>query len=223
MGTRNPIWTRRGNLRRISRIDSAAALAYFTVMKIFALPLALFCVVLPLSAQAAAPKNLGKFGFWTAYSVTEDKQPLCYMILTAHPPQAKDSGKKKAPKRGDITVMITHRPGESSLDVFSYSAGVKFQPASEAVIGIGKRQFNLFTQDDTAWSRDAATDHALSAALRGAESLTLTGTAAKGTLIADTLQTKGAREAYRAISKACGVAVPDAPKPQKKLQPAKPH
>lgn len=162
-------------------------------------------------ALAAPPKSLGKFGYWTAYQLMEGANPVCYMSITAKPPVPKGSKLK----RGDVVLMITHRPAESSTDVVSYAAGTKFKPASEVTMQIGGKTFNLFTQADTAWSRDSATDKALAAALRTGASVTVLGTTASGGPIADTVSLKGSAEAYYAIGKACGLPV-EKPKAEKK-------
>ncbi len=153
---------------------------------------------------AASPQKLGQFGYWTAYQLTEGNAPVCYMTITAKPPLKK--GEKKT-KRGDIVLMITQRPSEGALDVVSYAAGAKFKPASDVSVQIGKKSFAMFTQDDTAWSRDGAADRALAAALRTGQSATLTGTLASGAALADTVNLKGSGEAYYAIGKACGLEV----------------
>jgi hypothetical protein len=80
----------------------------------------------------------------------------------------------------------------------------------------------LFTQNDTAWSRDAATDHALTSAILLAPSLIVSGATAKGDALSDNVNLKGAPQAYKAISKACGIAyeepkqVPTKPAKKKK-------
>lgn len=164
---------------------------------------------------AAVPQKLGKFGYWSAYTITEQGQPVCYMTLTAKPPPDK-SKKAKKTKRGDITIMITHRMQEGSINVFSYSAGTKLKSATEAVITIDKVKFDLFTQDDTAWSRDAQTDRALALAIRKGGTLTFTGLNAKGEKLGDVINLKGAGQAYQAISKPCGVVAPEASRPPAK-------
>lgn len=160
---------------------------------------------------AATPETLGKFGYWMAYKMTENGQPVCYMSITSRPPPSKD----KKLKRGDVVLMITHRPADNSTDVVSYTAGLKFKPSSEVVITAGAKKFNLFTQSDTAWSRDSATDHALATALRNNASLTINGLTARETAIADKFSLKGSFDAYAAINKACGMPVPEAPKASK--------
>ena len=176
------------------------------------------------AAEKAAPKSLGTFGFWTTYRLTEGDQSICYMSLTAPSPQEKQDKKKpKKPKRGPITLMITQRPAENAFDVVSYAAGIKLKPASEATVRMGTTSYSLFTQGDTAWSRDAATDRAIAAAVRHATSLTFTALSAQNTKIADAVQLKGAAAAYKAIGVACGMTVEEpkkTPTPKKAVHPA---
>lgn len=183
--------------------------------------LSLAIIALPVAANAA-PESLGKFNNWETFSYTEDGQTICYMtqtIKTASPsePAVKGKPQPKPASRGPATLMITHRPAENSYDVVSYSTGIKLRPASDAKIQIdAKQNFNLFTQNDTAWSRDAATDKALAAAIRGGGTLSFTGTTAKNGRVSDNVNLKGSAAAYRAISKACGLAVAE---PQVKAKP----
>jgi hypothetical protein len=168
--------------------------------------------------KSATPKLIGTYSAWKAYSYGGGDQPVCYMTLTAH------FAPNKKMKRGDAYLMITHRPSENSKDVVSYAAGYNFKTTSPVDLVIGKKTFDLFTQAGTAWSRDAATDHALAAAIQAGTTIQATGTpATKGaTPITDTIDIKGAAQAYYAIGKACGypVTAPAAPKPAAKA-PAK--
>jgi len=188
--------------------------------------LALSCVlsvVLATPVLAAPPKPLGKFGYWSAYQMVEGNAPVCYMSITAKPPAK--VGNKKA-KRGEVVLMITHRPSENALDVVSYAAGAKFKSSSDVTLKIGSKSFNLFTQGDTAWSRDQATDRAVVEALRGSGAVTISGSLLSGVTLADTVNLKGFNEAYVAIGKACGQTVAplktDKPKAVK-ATPAKPQ
>lgn len=173
--------------------------------------IALFCAfVAPLlisisAAQAAEPRKLGKFDYWTAYQIADAKQPVCYMSLTAKPPIPKGSKLK----RDVVTLMVTHRPAEGVLDVVSYTAGTRLAPSSEVTVQDDSgKVFNLFTQNDTAWARDPAADRALTMSLRAANKVTFTGTAASGGSFADTISMKGSSKAYRAMTEACGLSAP---------------
>ncbi|MDX9688956.1 MAG: hypothetical protein EOM37_07415 [Proteobacteria bacterium] len=160
-------------------------------------------------ARAEVPKELGTFSYWKTYQLTEGTRQICYMSITASPPIGKVKGKKA--RRGDVVLMITHRPGEGSTDVVSYTPGAKFKSSKEVVAKIGKNSFSLFTQADMAWARDAATDHALSLALRGGEQVTFHGTLASGDSLAETINLKGSNKAYETISRACDVQIAPLP------------
>jgi hypothetical protein len=159
--------------------------------------------------QAGGSKSLGVFDAWTAYVLNENGQQVCYMVAKAHP------AKNKKLKRGAAWLTITHRPGENSKDVVSYTSGYNFKPSSDVDIRIGKDSFNLFTEKDIAWSRDAKTDHELAAAIRKNTSLTLTGVPAARNAgsVVDALDVRGGAAAYSAIGKACGYPDNANPKP----------
>lgn len=154
--------------------------------------------------------QIGTFGHWRTYKTTEHNDPVCYMTLTAQFPKSQKF------HRSSAFLTITHRPIENSKDVVSYTAGYNYKPMSSAELHIGKQSFSLFTSQDTAWSRDAATDHKIAAAIQSAPSLSITGTPAKKptTILTDKFALTGATQAYRSIGKACGIEVPEKPKPK---------
>ena len=153
------------------------------------------------AGKLGGPRALGTFDNWTAYEVTERGQPVCYMTLTLHFPN------NTKLHRGDALLTITHRPAENSKDVISYSPGYNYKPMSSSSLVIGHNRFDLFTSQDTAWSRDAATDHKIATAIRTSPLMTVTSTPAnKGvSAFTDKLVLKGASQAYQAIGKACHV------------------
>ena len=155
-------------------------------------------------AHAATPKKLGQYSYWSVYALKEGKSLTCYMSITAKPPKTK---KKMKRKRGDVTLMVTHRPDDGALDVVSYAAGGRLKPASSVKTVIGDKSYSLFTNADTAWARDSATDHELAMALRAGYYVTFLGRLSSGDKFADTVNLKGSAKAYEAMSKACGVKI----------------
>lgn len=153
------------------------------------------------SAHAAEPKVLGSFKDWNAFAFDEGGQKVCYM---SSQPKKKEPA---AAKRGDIYVLITHRPGEKSFDVVSFIAGYSFKKESEATVDVGPKNFKLFTDGETAWARDADTDKALVAAMKDGKGkpMVMKGASARGTKTADTYSLDGMAEAYGAINTACNV------------------
>jgi len=164
-----------------------------------------FAVVLALLSVGVAQASektvkIGTFKDWDAYSYQENGHPVCYML--SHP--VKNEGDYV--RRGDVYAAIAHRPGEGRLDEISLIAGYTFRKDSQVSVRIGKKKFSLFSDSDTAWARDAATDKDIAAAMRAGDFMVVVGTSSRGTKTTDTYSLKGATAAWRAISSACGVA-----------------
>ncbi len=151
------------------------------------------------TAQAQSPKTLGQFGSWTAYSLDEGGQKVCFM--SARP--QKDEGAYK--KRDAISATIAHRPSEKTSNTFSYVAGYTYKPKSDVTVSIDGQTFTLFTDGGTAWAPDQTTDDSLAKATQKGSTMIVTGTSSRGTLTKDTFSLKGSGDAYAAISKACGL------------------
>ena len=158
---------------------------------------ALLALVTP--ALADETKSLGNFRAWDAFSLTEGAAKVCFMATK--PTRTEPAGAR----RGDIYVMVTHRPADKSLGVVSVVAGYTYKKDSEVKVTIDKQTFTLFTDGDSAWARDDAGDKALVAALRSGSSLKVVGVSARGTTTTDTYSLAGSSAAYTAISTACGV------------------
>lgn len=158
---------------------------------------ALAALTLAGTAQAAEPQRIQTFKNWEAYTFGEGKDKVCYMASRP----TKSEGNYK--QRGDVFLMITHRPAEKSFDVVSVVAGYTYPDKGEATIQIGNQTFRLFTAGDTAWSRDE-TDKQLATALRSGATAVVKGASNRGTKTTDTFSLAGATAAYQAITKACG-------------------
>lgn len=152
-----------------------------------------------MTVNAAGPRLLGTFGDWMAYSFVESGNKVCYMA--SQPKTAVGN----YTSRGDIFALVTHRPAERTKDVFSYITGYPYKAGSEVTINVNGRKFKLFTQDDTAWAADAATDSSLASAIRSGSKIVVKGTSKRGTVTTDTFGLKGSGKAYAAISKECGI------------------
>lgn len=159
------------------------------------------CAAVMFSApvQAAEPVLLGEYGNWSAYTLQEGGQKACYMVSAPVNAQGNYSS------RGEVYALITHRPAQNTRDVFSYITGYSYKSGSNAKAKVDSKSFDLFTQDDTAWTPDAAADAALVQSIRKGSKLVVQGTSSRGTLTTDTYSLKGSGDAYSAISKACGV------------------
>lgn len=151
-------------------------------------------------ALAVEPQLINTFGAWTAYTFEEKSGKVCYMA--SQPKKAEGD----YTSRGDIFALVTHRPGEDSLNVVSIVAGYPYKENSEVELTIGNKTFTLFTQGDRAWARTAKADAEITEAIRKGSEMVVKGTSSRGTLTTDTYSLRGSNNAYEAISRACNVS-----------------
>ena len=150
------------------------------------------------TANAAQPNLLGEYGDWTAWSYTEGGKTVCYMASTPK----KDEGKYT--KRGDIYVLVTHRPAEKSFDEVSFVAGYTYNPKAALTVKIGNKTFsNTFTDKDKGWMVNTDEDKKLVEAMKRGDRMIVDGQSNRGTATKDTYSLKGFTTAYKTISAKC--------------------
>ncbi len=148
--------------------------------------------------QKKHTKIIGTYGDWKAYSFTENGSIVCY--ASAQPRQRQP----ESLQRGDVYLLVTHRPSGNSFDVISITNGYTFLSGSAVQAIFSQSSYSLFVNDDTAWAKASSTDSQISASLRRGGSLIVIGTSAHRTNTTDTYSLNGASFALDAIDKACG-------------------
>lgn len=165
----------------------------------------LFLIVLAGSLFSAEPahaqdaRKFGSYGDWDAYTFLEDGHKVCY--VASSPSSAKGNYKK----RGGIFAMVTHRPAEKSLNVFSYLAGYTYKKGDAVTLTIDGQPQTLYGDGEVAWTANPAADEKLIAALRRGKTLTVKGRSDRDTETVDTFSLKGSGAALDAISKECDI------------------
>lgn len=148
-------------------------------------------------ALAQDAEFLGTHRDWHAFQYTENGNKVCYI---ASKPTAHEEGGRQ---RGDIFVLVTHRPAEGTRDVVSVVAGYTYEPNSEVSLTIGNNAFQLFTSEQNAWARDSETDRSVVAAMRAGSEMVIRGRSNRGTDTVDTYSLFGFTAAYNTINEAC--------------------
>jgi invasion protein IalB len=152
----------------------------------------------PAAADNATQQLLADHG-WTALSYSEKDGKVCYLV--GQP----DKSEPANLSRGRVDLYITHRPGEKALNVVHFDAGYPYKPGSSADLDVDGKKFSLFTDKDSAWAADSATDKAITEALAKGKRASLKGSSARGTATTDSYALAGFDKALAAIDKACGV------------------
>ena len=155
----------------------------------------------PPAPPTAAPEDnhLGDAQGWSAYAEAERGGKICYLV--GRPVKSEPH----ALKRGDVYVYVTHRSAEHTYNVVSFNAGYAYKEGSDAELTIDGTQFDLFTNQDTAWARDGETEKSIVEAMVKGRQATLKGTSARGTNTIDTYSLAGFSEVLVLIDKACGL------------------
>lgn len=154
-------------------------------------------LVAPFSAYAGEPRMMAEYGDWEVYKFFEDDNEVCYI---ASQPKGREGNYSR---RGETFALITNRPADNTRDVFSYITGYTYKAGSEAVVTIDGKDYNLFTQDETAWAPDSETDARLAMAIRNGSKMVVKGTSSRGTLTTDTFSLAGSSKAYERMSQEC--------------------
>lgn len=162
----------------------------------------LFLSMLLISSQVFAmdaPKLIGDYNDWSAYTFKEGKNTVCYIASSPK----RDEGNYT--KRGDIYAVVTHRPSDKSFDVVNFVSGYTLKSNSKFTVKIGHETFDkFFLQDDKAWTINDSEDVKLVKAMFRGERMIVEGVSNRGTQTKDTYSLKGFARAYKAINAKCG-------------------
>jgi len=154
----------------------------------------------PVFAQSNA-KLIGDYRAWEALTYKEGGSDVCYMSSSPE----KWTSQPENVRRGDIYLLVTHRPSRGVKDEVSIYTGYTYKQGSDVTLEIDGQDFELFTDGDTAWARDAETDKKLVQAMIRGNKMVIRGTSSRGTLTIDTYSLSGFTAARNAINKACKV------------------
>lgn len=143
-------------------------------------------------------KRIGSFKGWDAYLLNGEKgRTLCYL-------HGQPSKKEPASaKRGEIYLLVTHKPAEKIRNEVSIFFGYPLKPESKADAQIGATRIAMFTHAEAAWADNPEMDASLVDALKKGKQLVVSGQSAKGTKTTDTYDLAGFGDALKAIDKAC--------------------
>lgn len=131
----------------------------------------------------------------TDWNVYHDSSDTCYI---ASVPIAEDGNWSK---RGQPYILVNFKDGKP--DEINASSGYPYKKNVDAELTIEGKKFKLYTEGETAWARDSATDKEILAAMKAGAKMKLRGISGKGSYSEDTYSLKGISAAYKRMVELC--------------------
>ena len=152
------------------------------------------------SAQQDSRRHLGSYRDWDAFVYGTGANRTCHMISV---PKSSTASKKNA-RRGDIYVMVSHRPEYGITGEINAVMGYPIRQGSSATIRIdGRKRIEFFTEGTGAWAYDPKDDAETVAAMKRGSGMVVSATSQRGTNTSDRYSLSGFTAAYNAITRAC--------------------
>jgi hypothetical protein len=154
----------------------------------------------PAAAPAPAgnqPATLGTFGNWGAFASDTPKGRVCYAL---------SQPKERLPanlNRNPAFLFISTRPAENVRNEVSFVLGFPPKDGADGQLTVGKTNYVIKTQADTAWLKTPAEDAALVELLKKTPNASLKITSKRGNLLTDNYVTNGLTQALEQVKKAC--------------------
>jgi invasion protein IalB len=155
------------------------------------------------SAAAVAggmkPTLLGQFGDWGAYTAAPGGKKICFAIAKPSTSETTPPNKPRNPSY----MFISTRPSDKVTNEVSIVIGYPFKPSADATLAVGSSSFDLYTQQDGAWIKNAAEEAKLIEAMRAGQNAVVKGVSAKGTHSTDIFSLKGLAQALERSDQDC--------------------
>ena len=151
-----------------------------------------------LSAPAVARDALGMFGQWGAFR--DSAVPRCYAIAMAEAPRHAISGSKR---ETEPYTDIGTWPVRAIRGAVHFRLSHRVAPGAAIQLSLAGQHYRLAGAGLDAWSADARMEAAIVAAMRSAETMTLSAHDRANKPFADSYALSGAATAMDAAALAC--------------------
>jgi hypothetical protein len=147
-------------------------------------------------ALAETPASLGTFKDWSAHSLLENGNLICFVVASPEEKWPKNV------KHGDVFFMVTNWDRVNSEP--SILTGYTFKENSEAVVEVGSTKWRLFTENNGAWLRERSDERTLINAMKRGSSMRVKATSERGTATEYSISLSGITAAINQINSSCG-------------------
>jgi len=150
-------------------------------------------------AGGTKPTLLGQYGDWGAYMASPGGKKICFAIAKPTNSETNPPGRPRNPSY----MFISSRPADKVNNEVSVIIGYPFKPSTDATLAVGSTSYDLFTQQDGAWIKNAADEPNLVEAMRAGQNAVVRGVSVKGTHSTDIFSLKGLAQALDRTAQDC--------------------
>lgn len=148
-------------------------------------------------ATPGQPAMLGTFGNWGAFASDTPKGRICYAL---------SQPKERLPanlNRDPAYIFISTRPSDKVRNEVSFVLGFPPKDDVDGQLTVGRTNYAIKTQGETAWLKNPADEAALVELLKKTPRASMKITSRRGNQLTDTYVTNGLTQALEQVRKAC--------------------
>ena len=166
--------------------------------------LAGLCIIGMAATASAQDQSTNRVAAETDWSVFVEGNPKeCWSVSAPKETVNTRDGRVVAVKRSDILFMVFFRPEKGVKGQVTFTGGYPFAKDSTVGLDISGTTFDLYTDGEWAWPRNAEEDAKIVAAMKRGSSAILTARSSRGTQTKDTFSLLGFTAAVEDAEKRC--------------------
>jgi hypothetical protein len=153
------------------------------------------------TAQDSSTNRVDAMTDWSVFEGSDPRE--CWAVTTYKESVNTKDGRVVAVTRGEILLMVFHRPGAGVSGQVAFTGGYPFAPGSTVEMDIGGTTFELYTEGEWAWPSSPEEDARLIAAMKRGADAVATARSSRGTTTKDTFSLLGFTAAEEDAEKRC--------------------
>lgn len=153
------------------------------------------------SAQEASTNRVDSMTDWSVFEGNDPRE--CWAVTTYKESVNTKDGRVVAVTRGEILLMVFHRPGAGVSGQVAFTGGYPFASGSTVEVDIGGTTFELYTEGEWAWPATPQEDAQLIAAMKRGADAVATARSSRGTTTKDTFSLLGFTAAVDDAAQRC--------------------
>ena len=155
----------------------------------------------PALAQEASVNRVAQKTDWAIFAETDPVE--CWGVSAPKETVNTRDGRVVAARRGEILLMVIHRPAASIKGQVAFTGGYPFREDSFVNMNVDGTEFELFTDGEWAWAASDAEDAKIVTAMKRGAQAVVTGVSSRGTTTKDTFSLLGFTAAVEDAEQRC--------------------